>query len=520
MTITYGSVCSGIEAASVAWQPLGWKPVWFSEIEPHPSAVLAHHWPDVPNEGDMLNLPDLIEFGLIEAPDVIVGGTPCQSFSIAGRRGSLSDERGALSLAYVELANRADEKRKADGKPPTVIVWENVPGVLSTSDNAFGCFIAGLAGDSEPLEPGPRPEPGRSSQNWRWKKDTGEHRAKWPLAGCVLGPQRAVAWRVLDAQHFGVAQRRRRVFVIASARAGFDPAEVLFEFGSLRRDSPPSREKGKVAPTLPARRTAGGGLGTDFDCDGGLVVTNPEGQTAFGGNRCTGPIDVATALSAHPGSTGRLDFASETFIVTNPEGATGLPFLTRSNLGKGVNNQTPLIFEPRFVRNGRGAPEEEICPPLEAQSGQTGEGDAAPCVAFKPSHYTRGKDGAPSEIHPPLSADADKGDQDPVVAFSSKDYGADAQVEVTPTMRAMNHHGSHANAGGQLAVAQRATSWRVRRLMPVEASRLQGFADHYFDGVQYKGKPLADGPMYRMLGNSMATTVVHWLGRRINKALS
>ncbi|EFH5025903.1 phage N-6-adenine-methyltransferase, partial [Escherichia coli] len=217
----YGSVCSGIEAASKAWEPLGWKPAWFSEIEPFPSAVLAHHWPEVTNLGDMTKIADAVRAGDVEAPDVLVGGTPCQAFSIAGLREGLSDDRGQLTLSYVELANAIDAKRRERGEPEAIIVWENVPGVLSSKDNAFGCFLAGLAGESSELQPAG---------------------GKWTHAGCVSGPERVIAWRVLDAQFFGVAQRRRRVFVVASARRGFDPAAVLFELDSMRRDSAPRRE--------------------------------------------------------------------------------------------------------------------------------------------------------------------------------------------------------------------------------------------------------------------------------------
>ncbi|MGX5862667.1 phage N-6-adenine-methyltransferase [Enterobacter cloacae] len=217
----YGSVCSGIEAASKAWEPLGWKPAWFSEIEPFPSAVLAHHWPEVTNLGDMTKIADAVCAGEVEAPDVLVGGTPCQAFSIAGLREGLSDDRGQLTLSYVELANAIDAKRRERGEPESIIVWENVPGVLSSKDNAFGCFLAGLAGESSELQPAG---------------------GKWTHAGCVSGPERVIAWRVLDAQFFGVAQRRRRVFVVASARRGFDPAAVLFELDSVRRDSAPRRE--------------------------------------------------------------------------------------------------------------------------------------------------------------------------------------------------------------------------------------------------------------------------------------
>ena len=253
----FGSVCSGIEAASVAWHPLGWKAAWLSEIEPFPSAVLAHHYPDVPNLGDMTTLPKRILSGEVEAPDLFCGGTPCQAFSVAGLRNSLDDARGNLSLTFVGIANAIDHVRSVRSASPAIIFWENVPGVLSTKDNAFGCFLGALAGEDEPIIP------------------SGE---KWTNAGCVYGPQRAVAWRVLDAQYFGVAQRRRRVFVVASARADFDPAAVLFEFDGVRRDTAPSREKGEeVTPTIRAGAPNGGpGHGArSGDSKDELIVPQP-----------------------------------------------------------------------------------------------------------------------------------------------------------------------------------------------------------------------------------------------------
>ena len=149
----FGSVCSGIEAASVAWHPIGWEAAWLSEIEPFPSAVLKHHYPDVPNLGDMTALPDRIASGEVEAPDLFCGGTPCQAFSVAGLRKSLDDSRGNLSLVFCEIANAIDAVRTTGELPPAIIFWENVPGVLSTKDNAFGCFLAGLAGEDGAVEP-------------------------------------------------------------------------------------------------------------------------------------------------------------------------------------------------------------------------------------------------------------------------------------------------------------------------------------------------------------------------------
>lgn len=241
--ITYGSVCSGIEAVSVAWKPLGFKPLWFSEIDPFPCAVLAHHWPNVPNLGDMTTLTDQIITGQIPAPDILVGGTPCQSFSVAGRRGSLNDERGNLTLELVRIFDAIDTIRQRNGKPPAILVWENVPGILSTKDNALGCFLGALAGESIPLEP---------------------PREKWTNAGFVHGNKRKIAWRVLDAQYFGVPQRRRRIFVVASARksAGFE--QILFEPQSSSRDIKACAGKEmEVAKTLTTRSGLRGNASVD-----------------------------------------------------------------------------------------------------------------------------------------------------------------------------------------------------------------------------------------------------------------
>lgn len=199
----YLSVCSGIEAATVAWHGFGWQPVAFAEIEPFPAAVLAHHYPAVPNLGDLTKYREWPE-ELLADVDLLVGGTPCQAFSVAGKRQSLDDERGNLSLVYVNLYHHINEVRKRHGRSPAIALWENVPGVLSTKDNAFGCFIGGLLGCDE----APQTESG-----------------KWDKAGFLCGEAVRVGYRVLDAQYFGVAQRRRRVFLVAV------PCELVERFG-------------------------------------------------------------------------------------------------------------------------------------------------------------------------------------------------------------------------------------------------------------------------------------------------
>lgn len=282
----FGSVCSGIESASIAWGPLEFKAAWFAETEPFPCSVLAHHWPEVPNVGDMCALPYLVSQGLVEAPDILVGGTPCQAFSVAGLRRGLGDERGQLTMKFVELANEIDNKRPGD---ECVVVWENVPGVLSSKDNAFGCFLAALAGEDEPLQSaGPR----------------------WSNAGCVFGPKRAIVWRTLDAQFFGVAQRRRRVFVVASARDGFNPSAVLFEREGVRRDTPPRREArqdvawrrglGFTPSSFGAYRQ---GIGTLRAADGGYptVAQTIALRGREGGATAELGGDVAAALRASTG---------------------------------------------------------------------------------------------------------------------------------------------------------------------------------------------------------------------------
>lgn len=181
----------------MAFHPLGWRPLAFSEIEPFPRAVLQYHYPDVPLHGDFTALKD--ESWIGEA-DMLCGGTPCQAFSIAGERKSLSDDRGNLSLQFILLANAIDDLRCANGAGPAWVLWENVPGVLNTPDNAFGHFLGGLAGCDTPIKP----------------PKGGGH----PDAGVVDGPARCVAWRVLDARYFGLPQGRKRVFVLARGGAG------------------------------------------------------------------------------------------------------------------------------------------------------------------------------------------------------------------------------------------------------------------------------------------------------------
>jgi DNA (cytosine-5)-methyltransferase 1 len=404
----FGSVCSGIEAASVAWHGLGWRAAWLSEIEAFPSALLAHRYPDVPNLGDMTKIARAVLTGEVKAPGVLVGGTPCQAFSVAGLREGLSDARGQLTMSYVRLLDAIDYVRGRAGERPAVAVWENVPGVLSSKDNAFGCFLGALAGEDVELQP-----PGK----------------KWANAGCVFGPSRTVAWRVLDAQYFGVAQRRRRVFVVASARKDFNPADVLFEFDGVRRDSAPSREAGEeTAGTLASCTGAGGFPGTDEACSGYLQ--------AFGGGNTRGSIDVGTCLTT---KSQRLDFDTETFAVC----VTG--DITHTLKAEGFD------------------------------ASEDGTGRGQPIVAADTYSICLGSD--------PINA----------------------RELAQPITRRNGDPGTIASGAA------------VRRLMPVECERLQAFPDGYTQ-VPSRGKPAADGPRYKALGNSMCVNVMRWIGERIEQA--
>lgn len=221
---TYGSVCSGIEAASFVLEPLGVKPLWLSEIDDFPSRFLANKYPHIPNQGDMNDIPQLLQDGKIEAPDLICGGTPCQAFSLAGWKNGLEDHRGQLTLKYIDILNQVDSIRETIGKQPARFLWENVEGVLTDKTNAFGCFIAGLAGYEEPLVV-----------------------PKWSYAGIVHGKTRNVAWRVMDAKYFGLPQQRRRIYVIGGGR-DFYPENILFETGDVIAD--PYKPKAKNESTL------------------------------------------------------------------------------------------------------------------------------------------------------------------------------------------------------------------------------------------------------------------------------
>lgn len=449
------SLCSGIEAASVAFKSLGWSAIAFSEIDTFPSAVLAHHYPDVPNLGDMTQFKSWPEQVFIDA-DAIVGGPPCQAFSVAGKRASLDDARGNLTLIYTELLDHADRIRLSHGRPAVVCLYENVPGLLSTKDNAFGCFLAQLCGGDEPLN---APD-------------------GWPDAGCVSGPSRTAAWRILDAQYFGLAQRRKRVFVVSSARNDFDPAAVLFEFDGVRRDFAPSREAGQevahdIAPSLTA---SGRGVERTGDTRGqDPVVAVPE---ICGTMKACKDSGGWSNSADHAAAGCMIPMAGTLCVATGQAGA---------EIGA------------------------EIAPTLNCNHEQ-------PYIAF--SAGDNGRDAA-VEISPTIRKGGDGGGNQPAVAY----------VPAIAFQERGRADGPNLEIGGNLAFALTAPSgggraqernilapsMQVRRLTPRECERLQGFPDDY-SLVPNRGKPAADGPRYKALGNSWAVPVVAWIGKRIKGA--
>ncbi|MBV1929474.1 MAG: DNA cytosine methyltransferase [Gammaproteobacteria bacterium] len=371
--------CSGIGAPEIAAPWVDWRLA--SEIEPFPREVLqarfGHKSPEDHNQGEMLLwadmtevTPDLARAHGVPLPDLLVAGTPCQAFSLAGLRDGVRDPRGNLTLKFVESCHAIVDARN-DGR--LAVLWENVPGVLSDKENAFGAFLGGLVGADDPLSP-----PGGES---------------WPRAGMVCGPRARVAWRVFDAQYFGVAQQRKRVFVVADFGGGIDPAQILFEPQGVPGGIAAGRETGAEITGVLGAGTGRGNQGGSFDLTGGLQPGIPE---------------FSRTLNA--GGMGRCDAETETFLPV-------------------------VAFD---------------CKGTEVQSIEGG-------------------------INPPLRT---------------------------------------AGGQGHAAVADRVG---VRRLMPVECHRLQGFPEGHC-AIERRGKPAADGPQYTALGNSMAVPNIAWILGRMRQS--
>ena len=444
----YLSVCSGIEAATVAWHPLGWTPVGFSEIEPFPSSVLAHHYPGTPNFGDMTKHEAWpLGPGSI---DLLVGGTPCQSFSVAGLRKGLADPRGNLMLTYLAIVDRLR---------PRWIVWENVPGVLSSNGGRdFGTFLGAL---------------GELGYGW--------------------------AYRVVDAQWCrsnghprAVPQRRRRVFVVGCFGDSRSAAAVLFERESVRRDPAKSRAPGQsttagtgsgaegteVATTLSARDYKGPSCGRDGVTGNPVVVGAPVNASHWEG----GPHPTLNCPNGTPGYSNQEVFSQR--------GAMRVAAHTHAV----ATYSTPAIGVLR---------EDEVFSTLTRNSGAGGETQNAAFVVAYPLQDGRELDKRQNGLG---IGDANS------PAYTVDCTGAQA---VATTLDASYYKGQGMRAGQERTfVASTKPAYAVRRLTPRECERLQGFPNDY-TAVLHKGKPAADGPRYKALGNSMAVNCMEWIGERI-----
>jgi DNA (cytosine-5)-methyltransferase 1 len=442
-----------MEAASVAWHPLGWTPVAFSEIEPFPCAILKHRFPNTPNYGSLTEYTSWpIEQG---AADLLVGGTPCQSFSVAGLRKGLADPRGNLALTFLGLADKLK---------PRWIVWENVPGVLSSAGGRdFGSFLGALV---------------------------------------ELGY--GFAYRVLDAQHFGVPQRRRRVFVVACLGDWRAPAEVLSLREGLRGYLETGNKKRKgPAADAGASAEAGGPIGVDFrherfERDGTVGTIQSKSTGGYSLNYAPG-VAIPYRKSKRACST----TDNETWV---PADASN----TLNNFDLGDTRTTHAVVQPvAWTQNQR----EEV----------RLLGDKVGAIALPGTHQTNyiAQHMMPGSVAPtvtssgpPYSRTGNERVEAEALAISfqpgnlRRQAGADPSTTTFPTIKC--------DAGDQsphVAIPPMA----VRRLTPVECERLQGFPDNW-SRIPWKGKPeeeCPDGPRYKACGNSMAVPVMRWIGERI-----
>jgi DNA (cytosine-5)-methyltransferase 1 len=496
--MNYISVCSGIEAATVAWNKLGWNPLGFSEVDKFPSAVLQHHYPNVPNLGDMTNYK---EWNINESVDLIIGGTPCQSFSISGLRKGLEDPRGNLALTYIGLL---------DHFKPKYFIWENVPGVLSSNKGEdFSSFI-------------------RAVQEIRY----------------------GFAYRVLDAQYFGVPQRRKRVFVVGCSSGDWrSAAEILFESESLSRDTEESRQKGKDS----TKETRGSST-TDNRWPARISNTLDVAYHDKLGLEdqhinADCPKFVPTVYESHPNDSRVTDMGETCTTVT-------------ARWGTGGNN-TPLvkvgdITEEVKVRKHKVDIDnlQQLLRTCKSNSKKTNKqiAEELSIPVTKVEHWFRTdssfaipSDDVWFDLKKCLDIKDDTFD-DQIMEFEYKDGVFESSQRVydstgkAPTLTATNdkqliHHkepilgGQHPNAAVGDGVAPTLTNAMgsggghiplvapksvIRRLTPVECERLQGFPCGYTE-IPYNNRPhTPDGHRYKALGNSMAVPVIRWLGERIN----
>ena len=551
----YISMCSGIEAASCAWhtetkwgKPLeGWEPICFSEIEPFPSAVLKHRFPNTPNVGDMTK-HDWSQYR--GQCDLLIAGTPCQAFSLAGLREGLGDARGNLTLKFVEAIHAIR---------PTWVVWENVCGALSIEDNAFGCFLGGLAGADQPLT-------------------SPLEQGRWANAGIVVGPIYGICWRVVDAQHWGVPQRRRRIYAAGYLGDWRPAAQVLFEPAGMPRYHSESEEQGQGAATDIAACLRSGGRGGVPSSRGEHIVPAIAGclqeRDSKGADSDTKPGHLIPAIAptvcskwskgtgGPAGSEcGNLIAVPKPCLLTMREGCDGGgkgPLISEDKsltLATG-NNQVlfaPQIFDPynnkaddkstalgtncgmstgrsilygetqppawEVTSNGTGGPVEKS-PTLDtrAEDGPR-RNQGGLIIPHPPTVYeNHGQDSRIKEVKvaPQLNAKAGTGGNNlPLVAGFKPGQSAGAhsigyEEGKSPTLEGGG--GGNNNPAIQQGMA-------VRRLTPTECERLQGFPDGWTK-VPFKNKSAEacpDGNRYKACGNSMAVPVVRWIGERIHE---
>ena len=443
--MNYLSVCSGVEAATVAWHDLGWNPVAFSEIEKFPSEVLAHHYPGVPNLGDMSNYKEW-NFGE-KSIDLLVGGTPCQSFSVAGLRKGLEDPRGNLALIYCGILDKFR---------PKWFIWENVPGVLSSSKGRdFGSFL-GAVGE--------------------------------------LGY--GFSYRVLDAQNFGVPQRRRRVFVVGHLGDWRPAAEVLFEPESLSRHIEESRKKRKDTPR---DSTLG------IDTSGPLQARDCNGPNSDGLNKTSAKM-IPEVFENH-GTDSRvkkIDNVCTTVTARWGTGGGNIPFVLNNPIALAENT---IGGKPLNGGNGNGFTENGPMYTLNATGVHGVAHGFEPGIAKRegnPSRFTE-------EKSPTLRANM--GDNQVAVAHSvavdvyNQSIDGDVAATITSAVGGTNTSGSKV-----LEVAHTLfNNMAVRKLTPIECERLQGFPDGYTSIKEN----CPDGHRYKAMGNSMAVPVMKWIGERI-----
>jgi len=479
----FGSLCSGIEAASVASKDLGWKPAFFSEIEKFPNRVLEHHYPETHNFGDMTNFKEWPDADI----ELLCGGTPCQSFSIAGLRKGLDDSRGNLMLTFAEMAAKLR---------PSWIFWENVPGVLSSGGGRdFASFLGLISGRKISVPSG-----------------------GWGKAGVVPGYKNAygIAYRIFDAQYFGVAQRRRRVFVVGYLGDWRPAAAVLLERESLQGNPAPRREKGqKIAPCVTN--------GPPFSRTGNERVEAEAMAVASKGHWDGGPHPSLTQATQSSGGIGQSN--QELFsqggagLVPHLVGALdtqcGFEKATHQSIANGhqmaVSTHRMVCGVAQTLR-GEG---------FDASEDGTGRQNLVP-IAIPINMQSAVKNGKKSPNGTGIGKDGDPantlGANDRhAVAMAIQERAVCENPLAGPDGVGIRDDDAAYTLEARSVPQSVSYGMVIRRLTPVECERLQGFPDNYTNVPDEKGKPAADGPRYKALGNSWAVPNVTWIFKRIDK---